>query len=65
MEIFQKKSIETLRSLVITLADFEDLKDQSRSKNVRLNKKVKHWQNKIYLNLKAKLPNCYPMQCLE
>ena len=39
MEIFQKKSIETLGSLVITLADFEDLKGQSRSKNVRLNKK--------------------------
>ena len=34
--IFSKKSIETLGSLVITLADFEDLKDQSRSKNIRL-----------------------------
>ena len=39
MEIFQKKSIETLEPLVITLTDFEDLKDQSRSKNVGLNKK--------------------------
>ena len=39
MKIFQKKSIETLGSLVITLADFEDLKSQSRSKNVRLDKK--------------------------
>ena len=39
MEIFQKKSIETPEPLVITLADFEDLKDQSRSKNIRLDKK--------------------------
>ena len=39
MEIFQKKSIETLGSLVITLADFEDLNGQSRSMEVRLNKK--------------------------
>ena len=36
---FSKKSIETLGSLVITLADFEDLKGHSRSKNVRLDKK--------------------------
>ena len=36
---FSEKSIETIRSLVITLADFEDLKGQSRSKNVRLDKK--------------------------
>ena len=37
--IFSKKSIETLRSLVITLADFEDLKGQSKSKNIKLDKK--------------------------
>ena len=36
IKIIQKKSIETIRSLVITLAD---LKDQSRFKNIRLNKK--------------------------
>ena len=36
---FQKKNIETLESLVITLADFEDLIGQSRSENIKLDKK--------------------------
>ena len=39
MEIFQKKSIETLRSLVITLAGFKDLEGQSRSKKVTIRRK--------------------------
>ena len=38
MKIFQKKSIETLGSLVITLADFEDLKGHSKSVKLRINK---------------------------
>ena len=38
-EIIQKKGIETLKSIVITLADFEDLEDQARSKIVKLNRK--------------------------
>ena len=36
---FSKKNIETLGSLVITLADFEDLIGQLRSKNIKLDKK--------------------------
>ena len=37
--LLDKKSIETLGSLVTTLADFEDLIDQLRSKNIKLDKK--------------------------
>ena len=52
--------------MVITLSDFEGLKVQLLFKNVELNKKrLDHWQNKIYWNLKVKLLNYYPMRCLE
>ena len=38
IEFFKKKSIETPGSLVITLADFEDLKGHSKSVKLRINK---------------------------
>ncbi len=36
---FSKKCIETLELLAITLADFEDLKSLSMSKNFKMNKR--------------------------